>query len=161
LGYDRNAAEGLLVEGAPFVVHGQEAKLERDATAAIVNGGFEDHAGDHARGCRFHDQPGKVSFVDTAVAKEGQASLRFENFGQYPHGHSRVMFEVSVRPHRCYRVTGWVKTEDDGDTLDNPKEWLENLNRTPGAVGIMDTTWRNKYELLAPFGELVSKELPR
>jgi hypothetical protein len=43
----------------------------------------------------------------------------------------------------------------DGDTLDNPKGWLEVLNRTSGACGIMYTTWQNKYKLLAPFGELV------
>ena len=111
LAYDRNLAEGLLVQDAPFLVRGAEARLQRDSTVTVVNGGFEDHVGDRASGCRFHDQPGRVSFVDTTVAKEGQASLRFENFGQYPHGHGRVMFEVPVRPHRSYRVTGWVKTE--------------------------------------------------
>ena len=45
----------------------------------------------------------------------------------------------------------------DGDTLDNPKGWLEELDATPGASGIMYTTWRNKYELLGPFGDLVSR----
>jgi hypothetical protein len=45
----------------------------------------------------------------------------------------------------------------DGDTLDNPKGWLETLDETPGAVGIMYTTWQNKYGLLADFGELVSR----
>ncbi|MFC1805942.1 hypothetical protein ACFL09_03080, partial [Planctomycetota bacterium] len=45
----------------------------------------------------------------------------------------------------------------DGDTLDNPKGWLDDLDTTPKAVGIMYTTWRNKYALLAPFGDLVSK----
>jgi len=44
----------------------------------------------------------------------------------------------------------------DGDTLENPTGWLEALNDTPGACGIMYTTWRNKYELLAPFGHLVT-----
>lgn len=111
LGYDRNLAEGLLVQDAPFVVRGDEARFEPDPAVTIVNGSFEDHVGDHVRGCRFHDQPGKVSFVDTSVAKDGQASLRFENFGQYPHGHGRVMFELDVRPRRCYRVTGWLKTD--------------------------------------------------
>ena len=43
----------------------------------------------------------------------------------------------------------------DGDSLDNPKGWLKVLGRTPKACGIMYTTWRNKYELLAPFGDLV------
>jgi hypothetical protein len=45
----------------------------------------------------------------------------------------------------------------DGDTLENPKAWLEELDATPGAAGIMYTTWRNKYELLGPFGDLVSR----
>jgi hypothetical protein len=31
------------------------------------------------------------------------------------------------------------------------------LEATPGASGIMYTTWRNKYELLAPFGNLVTE----
>ncbi len=44
----------------------------------------------------------------------------------------------------------------DADTLDNPKGWLEALDATPGACGIMYTTWLNKYQLLAPFGDLVS-----
>ena len=45
----------------------------------------------------------------------------------------------------------------DGDTLDNPKGWLAALKDTPGASGIMYTTWQNKYGLLAGFGDLVSK----
>jgi len=45
----------------------------------------------------------------------------------------------------------------DGSTLDNPKGWLETLDQTPGAIGIMYTTWQNKYGLLADFGDLVSK----
>jgi hypothetical protein len=45
----------------------------------------------------------------------------------------------------------------DADDLENPKGWLESLDRTPGAMGIMYTTWENKYRLLADFGDLVSK----
>ena len=45
----------------------------------------------------------------------------------------------------------------DGDTLDNPKGWLEALAATPGSAGILYTTWLNKYELLGPFGDLVSQ----
>lgn len=43
----------------------------------------------------------------------------------------------------------------DADTLDNPKGWLESLDRTPGAVGILYTTWQRKYALLGEFGDLV------
>ena len=45
----------------------------------------------------------------------------------------------------------------DGDTLENPAGWLEALDGTPGAVGIMYTTWQNKYAFLGQFGDLVSK----
>lgn len=45
----------------------------------------------------------------------------------------------------------------DADTLDNVRGWLEALDETPGAVGIMYTTWENKYGLLADFGDLVSR----
>jgi len=44
----------------------------------------------------------------------------------------------------------------DGDTLENPRGWLKQLDRTPNATGIMYTTWRNKYSLLGPFGDLIS-----
>jgi hypothetical protein len=44
----------------------------------------------------------------------------------------------------------------DGDTLDNPRGWLEAMAATPRCTGIMYTTWQNKYGLLAGFGDLVS-----
>ena len=44
----------------------------------------------------------------------------------------------------------------DGDDLSNSVDWLEALRGTPGAEGIMYTTWQNKYDLLAAFGDLVS-----
>lgn len=43
----------------------------------------------------------------------------------------------------------------DADNLDGSRQWLEALAKTPHATGIMYTTWRNKYELLGPFGDLV------
>ncbi len=44
----------------------------------------------------------------------------------------------------------------DADTLDNPRGWMEELAKTPGAQGIMYTTWLHKYALLGDFGKLVS-----
>ncbi|HZU24656.1 MAG TPA: hypothetical protein VFA04_03990, partial [Bryobacteraceae bacterium] len=44
----------------------------------------------------------------------------------------------------------------DADDLTNPRGWMESLARTPGAEGIMYTTWENKYGLLGPFGDLVA-----
>ena len=45
----------------------------------------------------------------------------------------------------------------DADDMKNVEGWLESLDKTPGAVGIMYTTWENKYKLLPAFGDLVSK----
>jgi hypothetical protein len=44
----------------------------------------------------------------------------------------------------------------DGDDLSNPRDWFVSLQKTPGATGIMYTSWRQKYELLDEFGDLVS-----
>jgi hypothetical protein len=50
----------------------------------------------------------------------------------------------------------------DADDLENPKGWLESMSRTPGASGIIYTTWLRKYSLLGEFGDLVAQqERPR
>jgi hypothetical protein len=112
LSHDRNLAEGLPVEDAPFLVKGDEARFVATNSAKIVNGGFEEFTGNKLSGFDFYDQPGEISFVDAQVKHSGKASLRLENFTANPHGHGRIMQTVAVQPHRCYRVTVWVKTED-------------------------------------------------
>ncbi|MBI5832568.1 MAG: hypothetical protein HZB16_09720 [Armatimonadetes bacterium] len=42
----------------------------------------------------------------------------------------------------------------DSADLEGSKRWLQALRATPRAIGIMYTTWQNKYALLAPFGDL-------
>ncbi|MBN2272546.1 MAG: hypothetical protein JXN61_18175 [Sedimentisphaerales bacterium] len=111
LSYDKNLAAGIHVRNAVFLVEGDKARLVPDESAKIINGGFEEFSGDQMAGYRFHDRPGEVSFADKQVFKSGKASLRFENFGKYEHGHARVMQEIKVRPHRCYRITCYVKTD--------------------------------------------------
>ncbi len=111
LSYDRNLAAGIPVKDAVFLVEGARAHLVREESTNIENGGFEEYKGDRMAGYRFHDRPGEVSFVDKQVFHGGKASLRFENFGKYEHGHARVMQEIKVRPHRCYRITCYVKTD--------------------------------------------------
>ncbi len=111
LAHDRNLAEGIGVQGAPFLVKGGEARLVPDESSRLANGGFEESAGNKLKGFNFHDQPGVVSFIDREIKHGGSASLRLENFTANPHGHGRVMQEVRVRPHRSYRVTLWVRTE--------------------------------------------------
>ncbi len=103
---------GLPVTDAPFLVQGRSAQLVPDASARIINGGFEEFQGKRFNKFSFHDQPGVISFVDTVVKHGGKAALRMENFTAKPNGLGRVMQEVRVQPHRCYRVSVWVKTEN-------------------------------------------------
>jgi hypothetical protein len=112
LAHDRNLAEGLPVVDAPFLVQGSEARLMTTNSPHLVNGGFEDYSGNKLKGFELSDQPGEVSFVDTQIKHGGSASLRLENFTANQYGHARIMQTVKFQPHRCYRMTLWVKTED-------------------------------------------------
>ena len=111
LSRDANLAAGLPVRDALFKAAGTAARLVPDPPVGIVNGRFEDRRGHRVKGFGFHDKPGEVTFVDTKVFRQGGASLRFECGRTDQHGHARVMQEVAVRPHRCYRLTCWVKTD--------------------------------------------------
>lgn len=46
----------------------------------------------------------------------------------------------------------------DTDDLKDVPPWLEVMGRTPGVVGMMYTTWLNKYRLLPEFGKLLEQE---
>ncbi len=111
LAHDKNLAAGMPVRDALYVVENGRANFAADSPAIITNAGFEKYEGNRLMGYRFNDRPGEVSFMDRKVYRSGRASLRFENFGRYEHGHARVMQEVEVRPHRCYRLTCLVRAE--------------------------------------------------
>lgn len=112
LGHDRNLAAGLPCANVPFQVQGAEARFVPDPGVGFKNGGFEEFTDNRMAGFNFHDRPGEVSFADPEVFHDGAASLRFENFQDFPHGHGRVMQELAVQPHRQYRVSCWAKTEN-------------------------------------------------
>ena len=142
LAHNRNLAEGLPVRGAPFVARGGQAVFEPDAAVKTVNGGFEEYKGDVPAGYRFTDAPGEISFIDTAVFHGGGASLRFENFAGRM---ARASQEIAGRPHRCYRVTVWLKTEDLQPTTALLVQVLGSDGRTlaPFDAGLPATTdWR-------------------
>jgi hypothetical protein len=111
LAHDPNLAEGFSVDDAPFLVHGGEARLAPTNPIQFTNGGFENFNGNTFKGYEFRDQFGKASFADTEVRHSGRASIRLENFTADPDGNDWVMQTVLVQPHRCYRVSLWVKTE--------------------------------------------------
>lgn len=112
LSHNRNLAEGLPVRDVPFVVHEGRAAPLAVNPANLLNGDFEAFKEHRLKDFNFHDQPGEVSFVDQQVFHGGKASLRMENFSSNPHGHGRIMQEITVQPHRVYRVSLWVKTEE-------------------------------------------------
>lgn len=111
LAHDRNLAEGLPVRDALFVVSGGEARHTPDPAPAVANGGMESFRDHRLHAYQLQDGPGRLTFVDTQVFREGRAALRFENFAQDAGGQARLMQEIAVRPHRCYRVSFWLKTE--------------------------------------------------
>ena len=45
----------------------------------------------------------------------------------------------------------------DADDLEDCHDWIHHLKKTPRSVGIMYTSWENKYKLLGSFGDLVKK----
>jgi len=149
LSHNRYLAEGLPVKDALFEVRGNEVQLIPDPPVAITNGGFEEYSDNRFSGWRFHDQPGEVSFVDTEIKHSGQASLRMENFRANPHGHGRVMQEVKVHPHRCYRMSLWVKTEDLQPTSAFMVQVLvENRALAPVGFNLPSTTDWTKLTLI-------------
>jgi hypothetical protein len=145
LAHNKNLAAGLLVKDALFVVQNGVANFVPSSPGKITNPGFEDYEGNRFTGYAFNDRPGEVSFVDTQVFHSGKASLRFEHFGNYQYGHARVMQELEVRPHRCYRLSCAVKTdslEPDG-AFHVMVLGPDGRNLAPWDPGVPSTTdWR-------------------
>ncbi|MGC8666661.1 MAG: hypothetical protein ACP5VE_00900 [Chthonomonadales bacterium] len=114
LAHDPNLVEGIPVVDAPFRVRNGKAFLEPDPAIGVRNGGFEEANGATALGWQFQDFPGKASFIDREVRHSGGASLRFQNVGTVDpqYGHGRIMQQVTLKPHRYYRLTAWMKTAD-------------------------------------------------
>lgn len=117
LWHDVNLASGMPIRQAPLQRAGDE--LRPAVTAVIQNGSFEEYRDNQALQFAFQDAPGKGSFIDHEVKKDGQVSLRFENIGDAnPAGNGRVCQKVQVRPWQQYRIRVWMKTEDlTGDEI--------------------------------------------
>ena len=110
---DPNLAEGLPVIDAPFVA--KDGRLvPADDSARLVNGGFEQSNNNTPTGWSFVDQPGKITFIDTAVKFEGRCSLRMQDIGLHDpqHGHGRACQTLTVKPFHYYHVSVAVKTQD-------------------------------------------------
>lgn len=112
LAHNPNLAEALPVADSRMIVEGGFARIEPPKEPLVV-GDFEEAKGDQIRGWGFQDNPGKASFVDTAVKHEGKQSLRFENLATNnpPSGNGRISKKIKVDPWRQYHASIWIKTE--------------------------------------------------
>ncbi len=110
LWHDPNLAAGMPIRAAPLVC--RAGVLTPEPTATLWNGSFEEHAGDTARGFGFQDDPGRRSFLDARVVRQGRVSLRFdmEKPGNAA-GNGRICQTVKVQPWQQYRLRAWLKTE--------------------------------------------------
>lgn len=109
--HDRNYYEGVLSQDALFLARDGFATHQPDNPTKVVNGDFEEAAGNHFRGWGFQDDEGTVSFADTQVFHGGKSSLRMEGIGKNQYQHCRISQPVKLQPHRQYHVSVWVKTE--------------------------------------------------
>jgi hypothetical protein len=109
--HDRNYMEGVLSKDALFVVRDGVVVFEPDNPTRVVNGDFEDVAGNHFKGWSFQDDEGVTTFADHEVTHGGKTSLRMENIGKNPNNHCRLSQPLKLQPHRQYRISFWVKTE--------------------------------------------------
>lgn len=113
LSRDVNLAEGLPVINAPFIVKNGKL-IPDDESIEIKNPSFEEYQDNTPKGWGFLDQPGKISFIDTEIKYEGNASLRMQDIGSNDpqHGHGRIYQPLKVRPFTYYHVSVMIKTED-------------------------------------------------
>ena len=113
LAHDPNLAEGILARDVPHVVRNGVAELQPLAEAQIKNGGFEQAQENRFPGFSFQDAPGQSTFADRQVVHAGSGSCRIEpGKAKSEGGNARVVQNVKVRPHACYRLSAWVKTKD-------------------------------------------------
>jgi hypothetical protein len=110
--HDRNYMEGVLSKDALFVAHGGTAALQPDNPTRVVNGDFEDVNGNHFNGWAFQDDEGVTTFADHDVAHGGKTSLRMESVGKNRYRHCRIAQPLKLQPHRQYRISFWVKSEN-------------------------------------------------
>jgi hypothetical protein len=110
--HDPNYTEGVLSQDALFVAHGGTARFQADNPTRVVNGDFEEAAGNHFKGWTFQDDEGVTSFADHAVVHGGTTSLRMESIGKNQNRHCRLAQPLKLEPHRQYHISVWVKTED-------------------------------------------------
>ena len=113
LSHDKNLAAGLPVRDALFVVSDGKARFVAEPAVKIANGSFENYQQSAIEWFPIEGKPGEVT-IDSAEAKEGKASVRFENVGESRRQFVRLSQVLAVQPYRCYRIRCWVKARNMG-----------------------------------------------
>ncbi|MBR4751750.1 MAG: hypothetical protein IK077_08320 [Thermoguttaceae bacterium] len=72
--------------------------------------------------------------------------------------HERRELSMKFFSERGFRTQGAAYY--DVDDLSTCEDWFDTCKRTPNCVGIMYTTWQNKYDLMEGFGKLVDPNRP-
>jgi hypothetical protein len=131
LAQDKNLAAGFGVENALLRVHDGIATLEPDHQVGMRNGGFEKTAAGRPVDFSFKGEPGRVISLDSTTAKEGRYSLRFEDFEQHLRDEAVVGQSIAVRPHRCYKLTCWVKASGLDEARRYGQGWFRMQANAP------------------------------
>jgi hypothetical protein len=110
--HDPNYVEGVLSKDALFVAHGGKAAHQPDNPTQVKNADFENVTGNHFNGWGFQDDEGVTTFADHEVVHNGKTSLRMENVAKNQYRHCRISQPLKLQPHRQYRISFWIKTEN-------------------------------------------------
>jgi hypothetical protein len=107
--HDVTITTGYPLKNAPMIVRNNQ--LAAIPTAKLINGSFENYAGNDPDWWNYQDAPGAATFIDTAIVKTGRASLRFDSAGAVG-GQTRIFADMPVTPFQQYRLRFWVRTEN-------------------------------------------------
>ncbi len=110
--HDRNYTEGVLSQDALFLAHDGSARHQPDNPTVVKNANFENATGNHFGEWAFQDDEGVTTFADHDVVHNGTTSLRMESVGKNKDRHCRINQPIKLQPHRQYRISFWIKTEN-------------------------------------------------
>lgn len=108
---DRNYYEGMLSKDTQFVAR-SGALVHQPENPRLVNADFETANGNRFTGWPMQDDEGVTSFADHEVVHGGKTSLRMEAIGKNQYRHCRLAQPLKLQPHRQYRISFWLKTEN-------------------------------------------------
>jgi hypothetical protein len=112
LAHNKNLAAGTPVRDALFVAGNGRATLTTDPGFEVPNGSFEEYQGEAAKHFESPNSFGITVFRDSSKPHSGASCLRLENMDS-----SEVILstEIDVAPHRLYRMSLWIMSEDTGE----------------------------------------------